>query len=67
MGNPTTTLQLQSDCFKNAKSEMTHDLSAAACIQNVSNSLQKPAIDLIRFNTLDDKINLSDFKNDTEC
>ena len=46
---------------------MTHDCSAVARIQKALNSLWKPAIDLICFNTLD-KINLiSDCKNDTKC
>lgn len=46
---------------------MTRDCNAVARTQNISNSLQKPAIDLICFNTLD-KINLvSDCKNDTKC
>lgn len=67
MENATTILQLQSNCFKNAKSEMTHDRNAVAIIQNISNSLWKPAIDLICFNTLV-KINLvGDCKNDTKC
>lgn len=46
---------------------MTRDCNAVARTQNISNSLQKPAVDLICFNTLD-KINLvSDCKNDTKC
>lgn len=46
---------------------MTHDHNAVARIQNISNSLWKPEIDLICFNALD-YINLvSDCKNYAKC
>lgn len=66
-GEPTTTLQWQSNCFKTAKSKMTHHHNALACIQNVSNSLWKLAIDLICLNTLDKRNLVSDCKNYTKC